>query len=279
MLNKTSNFLFYNLIGLFVSLPVMAHEYWLQPDDFILEPGEKITAHIKVGQQFKGNNHAYLPDQVASIQIHGGNKTLTLKPRLGDYPAISQEPLAKGLNIVSLESNAFMLSYQDSEKFEDFVRAEGLDWVLREHNRRGLPFEDFIEAYRRHTKTLVQVSDGSDSGSGQDRKLGLEFEWVLQSNPYTDNNDDLVAQLWWRGKVFPRSQVKVFVKQNDQLSEQTLTTNDQGLVSFKRLPDASYLINAVHMIVPEQQTVKATDAVWESRWTSLTFATPKNNSE
>ena len=270
MLNKISIFLFYYLIGMFVCFPVSAHEYWLQPDDFTINSEERINIHIKIGQQFKGNNFAYLPSEIESIEIHLDDKTKPIRPRLGDYPAISYPPLGNGLNIISLESKVFKLNYETSDKFEKFVRNNGLDWVLAEHNRRRLPPEDFIEAYRRHAKTLIQVGNVT----GQDRQLGMEFEWVLKSNPYTDTSDEFVAQLWWRGKVFAGSQARLFVKSNDKLTEQLLTTNSDGRVSFKRIPDATYLINAVHMILPEQSTVEETDAVWESRWASLTFATP-----
>lgn len=271
MLHKTAIFLFYYLIGLFVCLPVTAHEYWLQPDEFIIKPEVKLDVHIKIGQDFKGNNFAYLPSEVESIKIYMGDKTVPIKPRLGDYPAISYAPLGEGLNIISLETQPVKLNYENSEKFERFVRGEGIAWVLDAHKKRQLPPEDFIEAYRRHAKTLIHVGDGK----GQDRQLGLEFEWVLKSNPYTDIGDELVAQLWWRGEVFAESQARLFVKSTDKLIEQILTTDKEGRVIFKRIPDAIYLLNAVHMILPDQSTAEETGALWESRWASLTFATPR----
>lgn len=270
MLNKTIVVLLYSLIGLFVCAPVSAHEYWLQPEDFIIEPKTKMRIHIKIGQHFKGNNQPYLPDEVKSIKIHRQDKTVTVKPRLGDYPAISYAPLGDGLNIVALETHLFKLNYEYWEKFENFVESEGIDWVFAQHYKRSLPSDDFIEAYRRHAKTLLHAG----SGAGQDRKVGLEFEWVLQANPYTETGE-LVAQLWWRGAVFADSQARLFVKSNGQVMEHILRTDQQGRVSFERLPNAVYLLNAVHMIVPDQDTVNQTDAVWESRWASITFATSK----
>ena len=179
--------------------------------------------------------------------------------------------MGNGLNIISLETQPFKLNYETSSKFEKFVRREGIDWVLDEHKRRELPPQDFIEAYLRHTKTLIQVGDGQ----GQDRKLGLEFEWVLKSNPYTDTSDEFTAQLWWSNKVFSDSLARVFVKNGETLTEHILRTDKDGQIRIKRIPNSIYLINAVHMLLPEKFTTEKTGAVWESRWASLTFATPK----
>ena len=45
-------------------------------------------------------------------------------------------------------------------------------------------------------------------------------------------------------------------------------------VTLPRVSDASYLLNAVRLMRPDDATVAETQAVWESRWASLTFATP-----
>lgn len=248
----------------------MAHEYWLHPNDFVIKTGARINVHIKIGQQLKGDNYAYLPSEIETINIHLDDKTVPVKPRLGDYPAISYSPLGDGLTIVSLETYPFQLNYESSSKFEKFVRGKGMDWVLAEHKKRQLPPEDFVEAFRRHAKTLIQVG----AGKGHDRQVGLEFERVLKSNPYTDTSDELVAQLWWRGKVFANAQASLFVKSSDKITEATLTTDQDGQVIFKRIADAIYLINTVHMILPDESTIEETGAVWESRWASLTFSTP-----
>lgn len=272
MLTKILNTLFYNLLTLFVCLPVTAHEYWLHPDDFIINSEDNIEAHIKIGQNFKGNRYAYLPSKVKSITIHLGDKTAEVKPRLGDYPAISSIPLGQGLNIIALESQLETLNYKHFDKFKAFVQNEGIDWVLAAHKKRQLPQTGFTESYRRYTKSLIQVADAK----GQDRYLGHEFEWLLLSNPYMDTSDEFIAQLWWRGQVFSNSQARLLIQANGHLIEKILTTDKQGKVSFKRVANALYLLNAVHIIEPDAKVVDDTGALWESLWASLTFATPTN---
>ena len=258
-----------SLAGIILCLPVIAHEYWLEPLDSFSASNVIIVAHIKVGQHFKGNNYPYLPTEVESIQLHLGDETVPLSPRFGSNPAILQQSLGDGLNILSVETYPYKINYDSSEKFEKFVREEGIDWVLGEHEKRQLPSTGFVEAYRRHTKMLVKVGDGR----GKDRRVGMEFEWVLQSSPYAEVDDELVAQLWWRGEVFPNSQARLFVKRGDEVTEKVLRTDADGLVRFPRAAKSQYLVNAVHMLLPDDETAQDTGAVWESRWASLTFAT------
>ena len=269
-MKKTAFSFFYALAGVLFCLPAIAHEYWLEPRDFILGSNAIIVAHIKIGQHFKGNSYAYLPTEVKSVQLHLGNESVPLSPRFGSNPAIIQESLGDGLNIVSIETYLSKLNYDRPDKFEKFIHEEGLDWVLPEHEKRQLPATGFVETFRRHTKMLVKVG----SGRGKDRRLGLEFEWVLQTNPYVEVDADLVAQLWWQGEVFPNSQARLFVKRGDELTERVLRTDKDGLVRFPRIPNSKYLINAVHMILPDNNIAKVTGAVWESRWASMTFSTP-----
>ena len=42
------------------SLPGHAHELWLEPENFIIQPNSKLNAHIKVGQKFNGDKFPYL---------------------------------------------------------------------------------------------------------------------------------------------------------------------------------------------------------------------------
>ncbi len=38
-----------------------AHESWIEPLDYSVQVGDRMQAHLKVGQNFKGNTFAYLP--------------------------------------------------------------------------------------------------------------------------------------------------------------------------------------------------------------------------
>jgi uncharacterized GH25 family protein len=57
-----------NFIGKFIvicllfttPLAAFAHELWLEPEQFILQPNTDVKADIKVGQQLHGNKYPYI---------------------------------------------------------------------------------------------------------------------------------------------------------------------------------------------------------------------------
>ncbi len=258
------------ITSILVSQYGLAHEYWLHPQNFQLQTEDSIRVDIRVGQHFKGNTYAYLPTEIETAQIYLANRSGPIKARFGDIPAINQAPLGEGLTILTVASEPFKLTYNSADKFRDFLKYDGIEWVQKEHEKRGLPETGFTEAYRRHAKTLVKVGNGQ----GSDRRTGLEFEWVVLTNPYTNKTDKLSAQLWWRDKLFANAAFRVFILKDGTVSESTYVTDENGVAIFPRIADAIYMINAVHMILPANELVVKMNAVWESRWASVTFATP-----
>ena len=269
MLNKSLVHTCFALTTIILSLPALAHEYWLQPNDFFVQHDELIQAHIKTGQDFRGNNFAYLPKSISSMHLHLGDSSTRIYSRFGDYPAISVPAAGNGLNILSVTTPPTSLTYEEPGKFASFVDNEGLDGVLVEHEKRKLPEIGFIEVYKRYTKSLIKAGDGE----GADRKVGLEFEWVLHTNPYTTKQKKLVAQLWWQDKAHANKQFRYFIQTGKTLSTDIARTDSNGMATLPFIPGSTYLVNAVHMLIPTKETVIKYNAVWDSRWASLTFAT------
>lgn len=257
-------------LSVLIIQPVMGHEYWLQPEQYFLNDKEMILAHVRVGEHFKGETHAYIPNHVASVRLHVGSETRDLSPRFGDIPAVRVTAPEKGLNILTIETTPYWIEYTDPENFRKFLDYDGLEWVLDAHKKRGLPDSGFTEAYLRHAKSLIHVGDGK----GRDRNTGMAFEWVMLTNPYTDKGDELSVQLWWQGKGFANAPYRVFIQKDGKASEVQYKTDASGIGSFPRQSNALYMINAVHMILPDKKLEKSMKAVWQSHWATLSFATP-----
>ncbi len=246
---------------------VSAHEFWLEPINFKIAANKKLRAHEKVGQDFKGNKYAYLASSYASLNLTIGNNTHAVKSRLGDLPAISELVKEEGLGILSAVTTPSDVTYETWEKFSSFIKSKGLDWVFEEHKRRKLPEKNFVESYRRYAKSLVKIGHGK----GNDRVLGLEFEWVIETNPYTSGSEPIKAQLLWQGKPHAKAHVDIFNRVNGKLIKSELITDNEGKVEIPRAKGGKYLINAVQMIEAPKKMLDEKDAVWESRWASITY--------
>jgi len=255
-------------ILLILSSNVTAHEFWFEPLSFKISADKKLKVHEKVGQDFKGNEYVYLESSYKFLNITEAEKTKSVKSRLGDLPAISEDVSNSGLVIISAETTPSEVTYESWGKFSSFIKKQGLDWVLEKHKARNLPEKNFVESYRRFSKSLIKVDDGK----GEDRALGLDFEWVLEDNPYTTDKDSVSAKLLWRGQPHPKSLVTVFNKVGERLIKSKLLTNEEGKVVIPRGEGGVFLINSVQMTEASKEMVEERSAVWDSHWASMTFS-------
>ena len=264
------------VFGLLLSVTVIAHEYWFEPLNFHIQPGEKLMAHEKVGSNFKGNHYSYLPSSYDFLNLTINNETRPVQSRIGDLPAINEVINQEGLLIISATTTASHLSYEKAEKFRSFLHNQGNEWVLAKHHQRGLPDKGFSESYRRFPKTLVKVGNGK----GQDKPLGLLFEWVIETNPYTTKEGPIKAQLLWKGKPMVHKWVNIFNRvfknknkrvENSTLIKTHLTTDKNGRIEIPRAGGGIFLISAVNMIEPSKKEFEESGAVWESLWASSVY--------
>lgn len=259
--------IFSALILLILSSQLVAHEFWLEPINFKINVNEKLRAHEKVGQDFKGNKYAYLNTSYKSLDVTIGETTRAIKSRLGDLPAISEMIEEEGLAILSAVTTPSTVTYETWEKFSNFINNKKLEWVFDAHKQRNLPEKNFDETYRRYGKSLVKVGHGK----GSDRKLGLLFEWVLETNPYASMKKSIKARLFWKGIPHKNAHVSVFNRLGNELIKTYLTTDSEGRVEIPRAKGGKFLINAVQMIEATEEITKDNGAVWDSRWASMTY--------
>jgi hypothetical protein len=253
------------LLSAAVSLDVQAHEFWIEPVRFEIATGDVLQAHVRVGQEMKGDSLQYIPQRFEAFNLTAADATRPVQSRTGDNPAVSEILHDSGLHVLSYVSTDSQLTYPEREKFESFLTYEGIEWVKAAHQERNLAAHDFKEAYQRFAKSLVKVDDGQ----GRDRALGLEFELVVETNPYADQAADIVVQLLWRGKPFPQSQVNVFRRHDRKVSRTPFITDADGRIRIPRQgAPGVYLLNAVHMIEPLPND---DGIVWKSLWASTTF--------
>ena len=253
-----------------------AHEFWIDPPDFILGPGEPVVAHLRVGQNFDGFTNVYNPENFRRFEIGNSAGTSPVDGRLGDSPALDQ-PVEEGLQVVVHVTKDYRLTYREFAKFEAFVREKDAEWTLDAHRARALPPEDFREAYSRYAKSLVAVG----AGQGADKAYGLETELVAGLNPYTDDlAGGLPVTLNYQGAPRQNAQIDVFEKDPDgTVRHATIRTDADGRAIVPVMPGRRYMLDAVVLREPSAELAEREGAVWESLWANLTFAVPEAATE
>lgn len=255
------------------SATAQAHEFWIEPQRFEIEPSQDVVADLRVGEYFKGNSQTYLPANFVLFKAIDPAGTRPVKGRLGDTPAVNLPARGSGLHVIVYQSTPSSVTYDDLDDFASFARKQGLGWAVDAHRRRGLESTDIKEAYTRYARTLVRVGDGA----GRDRPVGMPLELVAITNPYTaSENEDITVRLLWRGEAHTGAQVTVFRKHSEcRTSRTTLRTDAEGRAVVPRGPGGRLLVNAVQLTEPGEGVPARMGAVWASLWASLTFGLPE----
>jgi uncharacterized GH25 family protein len=256
-----------------LSAPLAAHEFWIEPDAYQIPAEGKLEANLVNGQEFEGVKSSYLPQRFANFVVFAGRNGARVEGRPGDLPALNQDPVAEGLNVVAYQANDATVDYESWEKFQKFVDHKDFGDIRSIHTERGLPEEDFLEVYSRYSKALIGVG----ISEGSDRRIGFETEIVALTNPYTDDlSSGFSVQVYYRQDTRPNTQVEVFRKASDgKVTIDLYQTDDQGIATFPVEAGLAYMVDAVVLREPSEELMALSNAVWETLWANLTFAVPE----
>ena len=251
--------------------PAAAHEFWIDPLDFTIAPGETLTANIRVGEDLRGASYSYVPRNFIRFEIVSGDAVIEVQGRAGDTPALNMPAPDEGLAVIVHATKDYMLTYTEWQKFLNFAKHKDFEWAVEEHRKRGLSEERFKERYSRHAKSLVAVGDGA----GSDREVGLLTEIVVLANPYTDDvSGGVPVSVLYQGAPRAGAQVELF--ERDAAGDVTVRlfeTDAEGVAVLDVKPGHSYL--ADHVVLRPMTPDAADGPVWESLWASVTFEVPQ----
>jgi uncharacterized GH25 family protein len=247
-----------------------AHDFWIEPSTFRPQPGEEVTARLRVGQELAGDPLPRLSEQIVRFEAVGPRAASPLEGEDGAEPAGRWRVAAPApTTLVYVSSGAYV--ELNSERFIDYLTQEGLDSTLAELRRRR---EDEVPArdrYARYAKALIAAGGDAGARDAFARPLGLELELVALENPYRmAPGATLAVELLFRGKPLSGAQV-VARSQTQPHSPVTARTDAGGRVTLRLGAAGFWMIKAVHMIRSENDPL----ADWQSSWASLTFSLPE----
>ena len=252
------------LLGLLSARPAIAHEFWIEPQQFRASPGAKVPVRLYVGQYFKGNSLPFLSDTYERFYYADARGTENIRGVLGDDPAATLTVRAGRIWIV-VRSTYYDLTYDKPGEFDAFLAKEGIDQLVPRGHRHQLPVK---ETYSRCAKSLL-VAGPAASGSAPDRAFGLPLELVAETDPYSGRRAEFNVRLLHRGAPLPGALVTAFHKSvPDKRIEARTDASGRARLALDR--EGVWLLNAVHLL----PAPKKSGAQWETLWASLTFEIP-----
>jgi len=252
--------------------PVFAHDVWIEPTTFSPEPGQIVGVRLRVGQDLLGDSLLLDPALVNQFVVVDAAGRRPVVRRVGDDPAGLLRVAMPGLLVIGYRSNPSAIEL-DAEKFNQYLKEEGLDAVAALRARRNETGASGRELFSRCAKSLVL--SGSPSEAQGDRLLGFTLELVAERNPYAIRaGQDLPVRLTYQNRPLAGALVVAMNSLNPSEKLAARTDND-GRVRFRLRPGGMWLVKAVHMV----QAPAGTNAEWESLWASLTFELRTTNAE
>lgn len=253
--------------------PSLAHEFWIEPDNYQVQPGENLSANLRNGQNFDGINLAWFENRFTRFEMVSAGQTTPVTGRMGDSPALQATAPGDGLLVILHETTASTLTYTEWDKFLAFAAHKDFPNAAADHQAAGWPMDRFGESYTRHAKALVAVG----SGAGSDQNFGMATEFVAMTNPYLEEfNGQMEVELRYLDAPRADAQVEVFDRAPDGSVAVSLSRTDEaGRAIIPVSPGHTYLFDAVVLRPFEDAGTSEKAPVWETLWAALTFAVPQ----
>jgi uncharacterized GH25 family protein len=262
------------LLSLVHIVGVEAHDFWLQPNSYRLEPDVPVPLTLQVGHGSFRQRSALPVGRVtrfAAITPEGVAVDLRGNLHLARPSDDGELQLRKpGTYVVVLETDNRAQSHLPAIRFNDYLRAEGLTAVLEQRERNHRTDADGSESYSRHTKALVQVgSQRAGPEAPVTQPLGLALEIVPDVNPYAvPTPPSLPVRVVFEGLPLAGALVKLTNLQHDAEPVESHLTDPSGRTSFAMPESGTWLVNVIwSKPLPSTQ-----ETDFETFFSSLSFA-------
>jgi uncharacterized GH25 family protein len=252
------------LFILFISFFTFAHEFWLEPQKFLLAIGEKINFRVFVGENFTGEEVDFTKFKIEKFTHYSSKgqentKGELTEQNLNDFLKFDTE----GNHLVAFNNSNKHIELE-ADKFNEYLKDDGLDNVAayrkkhRQQNKRG------TEQYQRCVKTLLQVGNIHDETYRIN--TGMRLEIIPEQNPYASDKS-LTFKVLFDNKPLKNALVVVWQKGIEQPNKRNFRSDANGNVTFSFEPKGVWMVSSVNMV----QHIKPIEADWQSYWGSYTF--------
>lgn len=255
------------IFAFLLSVNAFAHEYWFEPETFFPALKAETAIHLYVGDGL-AKDREERPFQIAKttmFNLFSNKKTLNLKTSLKDkaMPIYNFSADKTGNYLLAMERNWSYIKLEP-KKFEDYLREDGMEYVIAEREKLGEQAKEGRERYSRFIKSLLQVGDKRDATFK--KQLGLKLEITPLKNPYLMNvGDKLSFQVLFDGK--PLADRTVFADSRDSQT-QKMITDKNGRITINIDHSGLWLVRLVTM---RRCQTDCAEADWESFWAAFSF--------
>jgi len=276
--------------------PALAHEYWLAATRYRAARGEPVAISAWVGTGFRGDPKLYAASRTASLEM--------LTDRRADLTPLAAEADSHFCRVQAPDDSGFVVAFLsnysvvdlEGPRFEDYLKTEGLDDIVKIRHQRGEQAKRGTERYRRCAKTWI-TGPASPGGGGVERMnrpdahrqptraisnralrpAGLPLEIIPLADPtgtgpvsirlmFEGNPKSGALVRAWRAPLDATGGAFRSADRDSTGPVAQARTNSKGEATLDIPGTGEWLIGAVVMFPSRKPT-----SDWESLWASLTF--------
>lgn len=248
---------------------VAGHDFWVQPRDFVANPGVAVPMTIEVGHGPARQRWSAPIDRITTFAAlgPGGTKDIraALRPAGGPMDA-SVSFSAPGSYIVILETTRAE-SNLPAIRFNDYIKAEGITPAIVARAKGTVTDTPGRELYSRRAKALVRIGEGVGPQPQITRPVGLTLEIVPAVDPTAPGfTMTLPVTIMYHGRPLSGALVKLNNLDFDARPVETHLTDEAGRATFTIPFKGEWQMNVVWT-----QSIKDPRADFDTVFSSLTF--------
>lgn len=264
------------LIALSCGGSASAHDFWVQPDAYWLQPHEATPMTLQVGHGPFRQRSPIPVSRITRFEAIGPDGTRTglrWNLRAGGETRDGEFRLeSAGTYVLVLQTDNRAQSHLPAIRFNDYLKVEGLTPALLERERAHRMWADGSENYSRCAKSLVQVGPSDAQSDAQiTRPSGLPLEIVPERSPYAQTRvASLPVRVFYEGRPLVGASVKLTNLEDDANPLEVHLTDAAGRASFTMPQHGRWLLNVIwtKVLPPSSETE------FETVFASLSFGFP-----
>ena len=257
------------LLLLAVAPSLAAHDLFLKPFRFFVEPNAEVRVRVLNGT-FEKSENAVAKNRVRDLSVVGADARFRADTSAwtdaGDTSIFTFRTGTPGTYLVGASTLPRALRL-DAKQFNEYLESDGVVDMLEARRRAGEMDKASNERYSKHVKTIVQAGDARTGGF--DTVLGYPAELVPLENPYSVKvGQTLRVRTLVDGKPVAKQLVVAGGRMPNgaRLPVQNVRSDSAGVARVRLASRGYWYIKFIHMVPVVGDTIN-----YESKWATLTF--------
>jgi hypothetical protein len=251
-----------------------AHEFWLLPQIFSYQVGQKVFLRFQYGEDFTGTNWNGNAEKASLLNAASNNYKFDLLPYLGtptgDSARLDTILFPGNYTITYWGKNTYI--EMDAQKFNNYLQEEGLEDAIRHRQAYNQDTSVGKENYMRCAKTLIRIKSRMGKSdylktSFYTSTAGLPLDIVPIDNPYNlKTAGDISFNIYFQGKLVRGGKAWLWQRKGGKTIK-TAINIENGVAKATIDPSGTWMLSLVRMVVDPAKG----NGYWQSYWGSITW--------